>query len=202
MLYEICDTYTRTYWYVWKDLSYIGLKETVCNCCGRNIYERNYDSGRHCLAVERGSHCPDLHITAGLVHFPIFSEKAVDLFTQHSISGFRVDEQVFLFKEESPNSYVELKDVPADYKVTFEGKIDFDYPAMFLKKKKLCPVCGQYDLNRQRLYPVFLDSSSWNGDDLCSLITRPGYLYCTEKVVQLAKKHKLKGFDFNDVKLK
>ncbi len=202
MLYYISDSYTRTYWYVWRDLSYLKPKETVCNCCGRKIYEDNYDSGRHCLAVEGGSRCPDLHTTAGLNCFPIFSEKAVDLFTQHSVSGFRVDEQVFLFKEESPDSYVELKDIPPYYKVTFEGKIDFDYPAMFLKKKKLCPVCGKYDLNRQRLYPVFLDSNSWNGDDFCSVITRPGHWYCTEKVVQLAKKHKLKGFEFKAVQLK
>lgn len=202
MFYNIKSSGTRTYWYVWNDLSNKGLNKKICNCCGRNIYFDIYQPERHCLAVEGGGRCPDLHIICDSPRFPIFSEKAVNIFTQHCISGFRVEEQVILFKQVPGGAFVELKDIPNYYKVTFEGKVDFDYPAMFLKKKKICAACGQYDLNRQRLYPVFLNSESWDGKDMCSLITCPKELYCTEKVAQLAKKYKLKGFDFRAVQEK
>ena len=67
---------------------------------------------------------------------------------------------------------------------------------MGLKKKKRCRVCGGFEWNRQRLSPLHLDASAWDGNDLCRVDSIPGYVICTDNVVALVKKQQLKGFSF------
>lgn len=76
------------------------------------------------------------------------------------------------------------------------GRIELDLPKMGLKKKKLCRVCGGFEWNRQRLSPLLLDASAWDGNDICRVDSIPGYVVCTDRVVALVKKQKLKGFSF------
>lgn len=200
MFYNISNSYTRTYWYAWRDLSLVDIPEHICNSCGRKTVSFVHRSDGHCIVVEGGKRFPDMHQYIGCGEsFPIFSERAVTVFAEHGISGLQIQEKVALYTQETEDSFIPLTDVPTYYKVKFGGSIDFDYSKMFLKRKRVCSACGKYDLNRQRLYPVFLDNKLWDGSDLCSLTTLPNSLYCTDTVVQLVKKHKLKGFDFHPV---
>ena len=95
---------------------------------------------------------------------------------------------------------IPVYDAPTYYVVNICGEIDYDYKSMFLKRKHVCSECGQFQLNRQRLYPVFFNISTWDRQDLCSLSTFPGRKVCTNKVVQLVTKNGLTGFDFEEVK--
>lgn len=67
---------------------------------------------------------------------------------------------------------------------------------MCLKKKKLCKVCGSFEWNRQRLCPLYLDEGAWDESHICRVASIPGHVICTERIVPLVKKHKIKVFRF------
>ena len=63
-------------------------------------------------------------------------------------------------------------------------------------QEEICSSCGRFEWNRQRLYPLYLDEETWDGSDICRVESIPGYIVCTERVVDLVKRQKLKGFSF------
>lgn len=90
---------------------------------------------------------------------------------------------------------------PIDYfQLNICGRAELDFKAMFLKKKKYCAVCGQYEWNRQRFYPRVVDGNSWDGSDLARVVSITGWILCSDKVRKIVKKHKLKGFVFTEAR--
>jgi hypothetical protein len=71
---------------------------------------------------------------------------------------------------------------------------------MQLKKKRVCPSCGQFEWNRQRLPAMILNVSSWDGSDICRLASIPGFIVCTDKFKTIVQNNQLKGFSFEQVK--
>lgn len=183
------------YWvYSSGNLSTITAEHT-CSC-GRTCVDYKEDtSGPFTLVMEDRGRYPDfLHCCGpGLSVFAfVISEKALNIFSDNHITGYTDAEPIRLVKENGIG-FEEVKDLPQYYKLSVSGSIDLDYNEMRLKKKHHCSECGQYKLSRQKLGTSYLNLSSWRGDDICRLGTFPARIICTEKVIEVIIKNKLKG---------
>ena len=140
-----------------------------------------------------GSKYPDHLEFTGAGGAPLLlSRRAADAFRENGITGIEETVPVQTVRESGP-----LPEGAPEYVLArVRGRIELDLPKMGLKKKKLCRVCGGFEWNRQRLSPLLLDASTWDGSDLCRIDSIPGYVICTDRVVALVKKQKLKGFSF------
>ncbi len=198
--YKMTNSGDSRFSYVFDDLSFIGYKKELCNSCGRSI-NTVCTQKRHTFVVEGGKIYPDfLQFCGAGERLTVLSKKAIDIFLSSNISGFSIESIIDIYREVKNKQIVKCDDSPIYYSVIIRGVIDYDYSAMFLKKKKYCPICGQFELNRKRLYPVVMDINTWDGNDICSLITFPANLICTNKLVRIVEDNKLTGFDFKLVK--
>ena len=183
----------RTYQYVWKDTALGPPMQHQCEACGRTVSEGTF-SGPHHLILEGGPKYPDRLEFTGAGGSPLLlSERAAAVFAANGITGIAETVSVRTAREsgDPPDN------APRYVLAKISGRIELDLPKMCLKKKKLCSVCGSFEWNRQRMYPLFLDESAWDGSDLCRVDSIPGYVVCTARVVELVKKQKLKGFSFD-----
>lgn len=173
----------RKYRYAWKDESFLGFGQRVCSHCGRMISESRYTGDVRWLALEGGKTYPDcLAFTGAGERLFILSESAVRIFEDCGITGFSGKREVL------------VSDGPQYFAMEISGRVELDYVAMQLKKKKLCPECGQFDWNRQRMAPVILDEGSWDGCDICRVKSLPGFFSCSERFAEIVKEYKLTGF--------
>ena len=118
----------------------------------------------------------------------ILSEHAIDKLREKGITGMEAwDPIAATYNSQEPPPY---------FLVRICGTITLDYKRMGLKKKKVCNACGSFEWNRQRLSPLFLDESTWDGSDLCRVSDIHGYLICTEHFVNTVKEQGLTGFCF------
>lgn len=192
---------SNRYKYASETPDFIKWNNHPCESCGRGISACEYvASDKRRFVIEGGKKYPDhLDFWGAGERFFIISENALSAFVKEGVSGIDVVEPVDILVENGKSNAELDTDGPEYYSVTLKGSIDFDYDSMFLKKKKYCSVCGQYELNRQRLYPMYVDRTSWNGCDLCSLKTFPAQIICSEKIMRLVKKYKLKGFTLEKI---
>ena len=130
----------------------------------------------------------------------LLSGKALSLFEQNRISGISGKERIRVLEKHN-DQWIDITDDSPDYwLIELDGEAELDFSAMGLKKKHKCDYCGQFVWNRQRLYPLILDTNKWNGRDLCRIQSIPGYVVCAEKVKHLVEEHGLSGFDFTLLK--
>jgi len=173
----------RKYRYAWKDESFLGFEQRVCVQCGRTVTEMRYDEGVHRLALEGGTVYPDyLAFTGSGERLFLLTERAVIALEESGITGFSGKREVLVL------------DGPKYFAMDICGSVELDFAAMHLKKKMLCPECGQFRWNRQRLEPVILDESTWDGADICRVKSMPGFCACTQQFADMVKKYKLTGF--------
>jgi hypothetical protein len=186
----------RTYQYACENSALIGLKTTTCDACGRNVSMWEF-SGPPCLIAEGGPKYPDrlAFIGAGSSLF-VLSERAARTFADSGITGIAEMAPIRIMKR-LDGAIIPLPDVAPQYILAqVGGTIELDFGKMFLKKKKLCKICGGFEWNRQRLHPLHLNEKTWDGSDICRIDSIPGYFICTERIVKLVKGRKLKGFCF------
>ena len=130
----------------------------------------------------------------------LLSGKALSLFEQNRISGISGKERIRVLEKHN-DQWIDITDDSPDYwLIELDGEAELDFSAMGLKKKHKCDYCGQFVWNRQRLYPLILDTNKWNSSDLCRIKSIPGYVICTERVKYLVEEHGLSGFDFTLLK--
>lgn len=184
------------YKYISQNTAFVGYdRSEKCSECGREIVKLQYSGAEARYEVLGGSTYPDYIQYSGAGEQPfIISEKALKLFAENNVSGYDHAEPVTveprgMNKDGSPIDYFQLN---------ICGRAELDFKAMFLKKKKYCAVCGQYEWNRQRFYPRVVDGNSWDGSDLARVVSIPGWILCSDKVRKIVKKHKLKGFVFTE----
>ena len=181
-----------TYQYAFQDTALGSLEQGKCEACGRTRSQWRF-SGHHRFLLEGGPKYPDRLEFTGAGGAPLLlSRRAADVFKENGITGIGEIVPVQTAQESGPLP----EGAPEYVLVRICGRIDLDLPKMGLKKKKLCRVCGGFEWNRQRLSPLLLDASAWDGNDLCRVDSIPGYVICTDNVVALVKKQKLKGFSF------
>lgn len=197
MFYKVLDYSAKTHKYAYKDISFLGFKETLCSNCGRSIATMLYNSGVHQLVLEGGKKYPDLLGFHGAgKQMLILSGRTLSLFKQHNISGISGSEQIQVL-EKRGSKLIDSTGLSPDYWiVNVTGIVELDFSSMGLKKKNKCDCCGQFTWNRQRLTPLILDENTWNGYDLCRITSIPGYIICTDRVRCLVEEYSLSGFDF------
>lgn len=202
MFYKLSHTGSRQNKYVCKNLSILGCEESICQSCGREIPNIIYDEhDRYRLLINGGKKFPDIleYAYVGPRLF-IISERTLSLFLQEQVSGIMSYELVRLFIREGKDIVPVDPAVGKYYVLHLSGSIELNYPAMFLKKKRVCNDCGKYDLNRQRSIPYVVDSETWNKCELCTVKTFPWAVICTERIVKMIKKNRLKGFVYEPLK--
>ena len=181
-----------TYQYAFQDTALDSLEQGKCEACGRTRSRWRF-SGSHHFLLEGGPKYPDRLEFTGAGGAPLLlSRRAADAFRENGIAG--IDETVPVRTARESGDLPE--GTPEYVLARVRGRIELDLSKMGLKKKKLCRVCGGFEWNRQRLSPLLLDASTWDGSDLCRVDSIPGYVICTDRVVALVKKQKLKGFSF------
>lgn len=196
-MYQINSPVSDLYYYAWCNTSFGGFQWAVCPECGRRIATMQYVSDVPHLLIEGGPQYSDyLWYTGAGVRPFLISERTLNLFEQHNVSGY--DGYCLVELEFEETSKV-INDIPRYYALNLTGSVEFDFKQMHLKKKKLCPQCGSFEWSRTRLDPAILDMSTWDGSDLCSMKSIPGRRVCTEKVRELVKKYTLTGCVFTKI---
>ena len=187
MFYKLQDPNPRAYQYAFQDRSFRGYGKTPCPDCGRECFSAEFE-GPHCLMTEGGPRYPDyLPFSGAGGPMLLLSERTLEVFRAHGITGIGEVEPV-----QGP-------EVVRYRLVGVSGRVDLDLPNMCLKKKRLCSTCGGFEWNRQRMPKLCLDEQTWDGSDICRVTSIPGYVICSEAVVSLVKKEKLKGFAFEPI---
>lgn len=196
MFYLLQAPGERTYQYAYKDASFVGFRKSVCGNCGRMIAEMEF-SGPRCLIVEGGARYPDYLAFCG-AGGPLFvvSERAAQVFRDSMLGGIAECTPIRVMKEQDGEPVPLPEDAPRYVQLQISGRIDLDLPKMCLKKKGLCRTCGGFAWNRQRMHPMLVDESTWDGSDVCRIASIPGHIVCTDKVVKQIREKKLKGFAF------
>lgn len=194
MLYQIEHDIVRKYQYAYKDQSFIGYTRSVCSQCSRQIAIPQFDEGAPHLLLEGGLVFPDyLQFCGAGKQLFLVSEKALSLFEKNGITGYTGYQ---LVTSEAINKGRNNYQIPDYYSLNITGRIDFDFAAMHLKKKRICPQCGQFDWNRFRIEPIIVDHTTWDGYDLCLLNSIRGIRICSENLKKLVQEHLLTGFSF------
>lgn len=194
MLFWVEQSPKKELLYAYEDLSFVDFERSVCSSCGRTIGRPQFRSETPHFLLEGGNQYPDCLWFTGAGRQPfLISERTLNLCERYCISGYSGYCPVTV--EYVGNAPIDTQ--PLDYyALDIAGKVELDFAKMCLKKKRKCETCGQFDWNRQRLSPMFIDNTTWDGSDLCALITFPGYKICTDRMKALAEEHKLTGFSF------
>ena len=193
MFYTVNSDGNERFQYVWKDLSFGGFVRSTCQHCGRDIVTACYEGESHQLLLEGGKHYPDILRFHG-AGTPLFivTDRVLALLEQHRISGISGNESVTISAQQGEN-IVPLENAPSYHLLHIGGKIELDFSSMFLKKKRKCKSCGQFEWNRQRLYPLAFNLAEWDGSDLCRIASLPGHVVCSEKMAQVINQYSLTG---------
>ena len=184
MFYEIREGSNR-YKYFNGEETFLGYEKVTCPACGRTVATPKYSAETPVFILDGGKNYPDYFhaYTRG----SILSKRALEVFLEAGATGIEYSPVIIANAEEGAPEYVWLRP---------KGFIDIDYKASGIKKKNFCAACGQFELNRLRPSPVEMDTTSWNGLDVCRLGLYPHRLIVTEKVLAAAKKAKLKGMAY------
>lgn len=194
MLYRMDHLGTGIYRYAYKDHSFSGWERHACPACGRAVSRPVYTGPQRILALEGGKKYPDLLQFCGAGDaLVVLSERALTAFLEEGILGAVEYRPVAVVRSEACSHPVD--DAPGYYEIDIAGTVDLDYAAMSnLRKKRVCPACGQFEWSRQRLGKRIPDLQTWSGHDLCRLAGLPGIVFCSEKVKGVIRKYQLTNF--------
>ncbi len=195
MLYRLYPDSCRRLCYAWKDISFEGYQKRICGACGRVVAEMTFNGMQHALLMEGGKEYPDfLSFTGAGKQLFLLSDRAVECLRENEITGFSNVEPVTVCDKKGEN----LTDAPRYWHLEITGCVDLEFSAMQLKKRRICPSCGQFDWNRQRIPALVLDESSWDGSDLCRISCIPGFTVCSDKFRATVLENALTGFAFSE----
>lgn len=153
------------------------------------------------LEPEKGTKWPDV---LGVGHWPLFviSKRVIDHWRAIGISGLRA--HPVRFAEPVPRK---LDSCGRDYwwldGAEMSGaKLDFD--ASGFVGVSFCPNCGTrshdidatYDRQHSATWPMAFVKGSWTGADLFTTDLSPTMFFCTEKIVEAARREKHSNFLF------
>lgn len=200
LFYQINSSLEKKYCYAYKDLSVNGINYDRCPICSRTIASYDYSGKPHQFLLEGGKTLPDLLGFHGAgTDSLIISLRALQVFRTHNVSGINhADPVCVLYPFSNKNGDAECF-ANQYFMIQITGHIDLHYPSMQLKKKRYCIHCGQFEWNRKRFHPMYLDTDTWDGSDMCQISSMSGYKICSDKIVELVKQHKLTGFSFAQI---
>ncbi len=200
MLYTLFIHSSNRYAYAFRDRGFGGYERTPCPSCGREIATPLPRTSLRAYEVEGGAKYPDfLEFTGVPVGDFLCSARVIDLLCEAGIGGLGETKPVPVFRVKGAKNEPVTHPV---YNLTpIIGRVELDLPAMKLKKKNLCPACGQFAWSRKRMYtiPAALDMDTWSGHDLCRVGDFPAMTVCSERVVEVIRKHQLTGVEIASI---
>lgn len=196
LLYWLEYDIQRDYVYAYKNDSFEGYIWGMCQECGRQTATARYTGYHPHLLLEGSGLYPDfLQFCGAGNRLFVISERALYLFERHGISGYSNYIPVSLDTSlVSPKAKTRM--VPNYFSLEVSGHIDLDFKLMHLKRKKLCPICHQFEWSRQKIDPIVADNHSWDGSDLCILSSMPGFIMCSKTIVNIVHDNDLTGVSF------
>jgi hypothetical protein len=173
-----------------------------CKTCDRSLH---YASGQIAAILERhkGSKWSDI-LGCGAFPFFIVSGKVIESWEKEGIGSFPIHKVII----QSPLPKKLVGTAPPDYYWIDGGKLKgalMDFEASGFVDVKFCPECGTRTNNisatfkRQHSLEVcryVFRPSSWNGLHLFTTDISDTAFFCTEAVVNCAKKYGLTNFRF------
>ncbi len=189
------DYSERKYCYAHESLSVAKYHIDKCQNCGRNIIRELSTIQESEFILDGGKQYTDFLFYGGGGLYFLISNRVLDAFIEHGITGYDQVSEVSLYRERK-NALVK-QDV-SYYSANITGSIDFDLKAMALKRKNRCSYCNQFDWSRQRLAIIktVFDMDTWDKSDLCRITSFPGHIVCTEKVKDIVEEYQFSGVVF------
>lgn len=142
------------------------------------------------VTTKHGSHWPD--ISQGAVQGLCISKRVKDAL---DVAGYGYGATVSI--KVVPPFPRALVDPPPEYFMML-GDVGaaFDFEKAGMAVKRRCPNCGKVE--REAKTPLQEDfvKNTWNGMDIFVTDLSPFSFYCTERIVELARKNRWAGFHF------
>jgi len=183
--------------YPWGRTTNIGVAEKHygpdCPGCGRR--ESRY-YGKLSVKIEGGGVWPD--ILSNRDGYPtsfMLSERVIESLSKAGVTSFEA-QPVRIVKVASRK--LRQNDAPRYYYLNIVGRIDIDWEASGLADVPRCPVCGCRNGSNPAGVRAFVPlADSWDGSDIFELRNYPsGMVFCSEKVLFLARQHRWTNFYF------
>ena len=198
MLYWLNHDTLKRFQYAYKDVSFLGFSRSKCPQCNRQIGISEYRHEVPHLLLEGGAVYPDyLQFCGAGNQLFLISDRALEIFEKNRITGYSVH-QLTTVEISEQNGSVDC--IPEYYSLNVLGRVNIDYATMHIKKKRVCPQCGQFEWSRMRLEPIILDHTTWDGSDLCLIDSLQGFRVCSDRVKQLIHDYKLTGFSLKAIR--
>ncbi len=164
--------------------------DRVCPECGG--IER-YPKGAFDVSVEEGSEYPDV-LMCGEYPFLIVSQGVIGDWKQAGIQAFRTF-PVGIARVDSKALW--SVHAPTYYRVEIEGRCHIDLEASGLHVTLLCPLCNRLVTEPSVSSGFKMVTDSWDGSPLFrDPDLYPCVTFCTDFVLELAKKHHRTNFRF------
>lgn len=185
------SAYNRRFTWAWRVVTRSEMVHWVCHNCKTVV---NYPSGAFDVVVERGSKYPDV-LGCGSYSFLIVSDKVVSAWRDGGVLSFHTY-PVGVAKVESKKLLGVTP--PAYFRVEIDGRCQIDLNASGVEVVEFCPECHHL-VTRPSLVPGFrMVPNSWDGSPLFrDPVLYPRVNFCTQLVLDLARKHGLTNFRFD-----
>jgi len=147
------------------------------------------------------------------LYYILVSSKAKDVLLSENITGYHLEDINVVAKSNiAPAKIKELRDM--GYKVNNISDDPPSYNKLVANRsarlhqmsnvvKVNCDICGfegyQMMVMEDIFKPETIKEESWNGDDIFMVEEFCSVVYCTEKFVEVYKKHELTGLIFKEV---
>ncbi len=174
-----------------------------CAACGKKWCvqqnEHYYDRPFEAL-LDKGSKWTDIIGNGTRPFFTIVSQRILEIWESEGIGKFPA------FPVTIIPPYKKMKEPPPMYWRLDSKKMigcELDLEASGFIGAKYCEVCQMYSFDSSqsdricdfKITPFVLKEGSWNGSHVfCTKYF--GYMFCTEKVVDIAQKYKMTNFEF------
>lgn len=199
--FMVSDNTSYTRGFPWAFSITEGLKKVTetCSLCKSTLDDPIGDI-RVLLERDKGTKWPDI---LGCGHYPllIVSQKVIEAFNQEQILDFPYYK--VMIEKPFPKK---MKDDPGNYywidgAAIFGAHVNFE--ASGFVGNKFCPKCHTRSDNisqtyekQKNGYSIVFKEDTWNGKDLFTTDISHTAFFCTERVVNCAKKYKLTNFCF------
>jgi len=180
-----------------------GLKDVMyCDLCKVTI-DCPVGTVQVTLQSDKGIRWPDILGCGGGWPLTIVSQRVLSQWREDGIGEFPVDKLEIL----NPVPKKLPRDQMPEYfwldgEQMLGAKVDFD--ASGYVDVRFCPKCGRrthdisatYDRQHSGVWPIAFVPESWNGANVFTTDLSPAAFFCTEKVVECARKHRHTNFKF------
>jgi hypothetical protein len=187
------------------------IVERKCLLCGDEWVsqknENHYDRPFEAMVEKKGSTWTDIIGNGSEPHFTIVSQRVLEIWEAEGVGTFPAFSITILppypkKMTEPPPTYYRL-----DYKQMVGAELDFE--ASGYVDVKYCDACQNYSYDRKqsdrirdfKITPYILKKGTWNGANIFRLKFPVGFMFCTEKVVDCAAKHKMTNFEFTPLEI-